>query len=400
MGFPFFPLGLLVLGEIAMSDERRSRDEILADLERLSRGSSSLRGGNPHSPYSSPSSAGSNQNNRPYSSNRMNRSEADDFGPAGFWRRLVAMSIDSSIFAALSFFVVFPLALQAPVLMLILAGAALQGVILGFALALGSVMLYALIVFGCDRMLGSTPGKLLVGARVVDSEYSGPASYWQFLFRETLGKVLSGLFLCLGYLMVALRDDKLALHDLLFSTRVKQTVPELGPVRWGIGICLVSGSLILAAMDYDSTRSALKEVDLQPVTSFELRRIVQSSDARGVIVSFWGPYCGPCRKQFPRLLQLRKDYADRGLDVIFVGVEGDSDKSEMARFLSRRNVDFKTYFRDEKSDEFIRGTSAAWSGAIPFTMVYDSSRKVIYEGAGSLSDQQLESLIGQAIETD
>lgn len=65
---------------------------------------------------------------------------------------------------------------------------------------------------------GATPGKMACGLRVVRPDGSG-VSYWR-AFGRYWGKFLSGLILCIGYLMVAFDDERRGLHDRLCDTRV------------------------------------------------------------------------------------------------------------------------------------------------------------------------------------
>jgi uncharacterized RDD family membrane protein YckC len=66
---------------------------------------------------------------------------------------------------------------------------------------------------------GQTPGKMALQIKVIHNDGS-EIGYGQAFVRETIGKIISYLLLCIGYLMVGLRRDKRGLHDLLASTRV------------------------------------------------------------------------------------------------------------------------------------------------------------------------------------
>src|SRR5262245_7575853 len=65
---------------------------------------------------------------------------------------------------------------------------------------------------------GATIGKMVVGMKIVRLDDS-PISYGVALIRS-LGTILSDCICYTGYLFVAFRDDKRALHDLLAGTRV------------------------------------------------------------------------------------------------------------------------------------------------------------------------------------
>ena len=47
---------------------------------------------------------------------------------------------------------------------------------------------------------GLTPGKWLLGERVIAKSHGGYPGFWMMILREFIGKFLSGLFLGLGYL--------------------------------------------------------------------------------------------------------------------------------------------------------------------------------------------------------
>lgn len=67
---------------------------------------------------------------------------------------------------------------------------------------------------------GATPGKMVLGLKVIDTSAGRNVSYWRAFFRETVGKGVSGLTLMIGFLMAAFRKDGKALHDIMFGTQV------------------------------------------------------------------------------------------------------------------------------------------------------------------------------------
>jgi uncharacterized RDD family membrane protein YckC len=67
---------------------------------------------------------------------------------------------------------------------------------------------------------GASPGKLMLGLEVVDTDGVTRLSMWKAFFREAIGKPISAIPFCMGYLIIIIRADHRALHDLLFDTRV------------------------------------------------------------------------------------------------------------------------------------------------------------------------------------
>lgn len=66
---------------------------------------------------------------------------------------------------------------------------------------------------------GATLGKRLLHLRVVSVEERRP-SFFEIIYRETVGKFLSGACLCIGYLMIGLDGKNRGLHDILADTYV------------------------------------------------------------------------------------------------------------------------------------------------------------------------------------
>ncbi len=80
-----------------------------------------------------------------------------------------------------------------------------------------SVLLVTILFW--KRWRGATPGKRFVRVKIVDAKTFGDIDNKQALARS-LGYIASTLILLLGFIMVAFRDDKRGLHDLLAGTAV------------------------------------------------------------------------------------------------------------------------------------------------------------------------------------
>jgi len=80
-----------------------------------------------------------------------------------------------------------------------------------------SVLVLTIIFW--DKWGGTTPGKRVVGIKIVDAKTFGDISNKQAITRS-LGYIPSTLLFGIGFLMVLFRKDKRALHDLLADTLV------------------------------------------------------------------------------------------------------------------------------------------------------------------------------------
>ncbi len=67
---------------------------------------------------------------------------------------------------------------------------------------------------------GRTPGKKLMGIRLVRHPDLGGITHGKGLLRYVIGYTVSTIVFGLGFVMVAFRDDKRGLHDLIAGTAV------------------------------------------------------------------------------------------------------------------------------------------------------------------------------------
>ena len=135
---------------------------------------------------------------------------------AGFFVRLAAYLIDWIIVGAAL------LVIRIPVWIASLNGANFVLKDFIFSYSLYDIVLYALKVTYFVLLTyytGATLGKKLLHIRVISTEDRKP-TFFEILFRESVGKFLSGLILEIGYLMIGLEKNKCGLHDILSDTYV------------------------------------------------------------------------------------------------------------------------------------------------------------------------------------
>lgn len=113
------------------------------------------------------------------------------------------------------------------------AGAAEESVkAVAFVLVLLFSLGYSVLFTG---LVGQTPGKRAVGIKMVLADGRVPAVGRAFL-REVVGKFLSGLVLCVGYLWMLWDAERQCWHDKPAGTRVAQ-VARAAPISPTAGIC-------------------------------------------------------------------------------------------------------------------------------------------------------------------
>lgn len=135
---------------------------------------------------------------------------------AGFFVRLAAYTADMFImFMAL-------LALRVTRLLLMISAPdsfPVKALFFSYSpLDLTIIFITALYFVFCTYFGGATVGKRLFRIKVV-SRYKRKPSFWEILYRETVGRFLSSI-LDLGYIVLAVDSRKRGFHDMLADTRV------------------------------------------------------------------------------------------------------------------------------------------------------------------------------------
>jgi thiol-disulfide isomerase/thioredoxin len=71
-----------------------------------------------------------------------------------------------------------------------------------------------------------------------------------------------------------------------------------------------------------------------------------------VVVDCWADYCLPCKKEFPKLVGLHKQFAKEGLAAISLSLDEleEGVKDRVLKFLKDREATFTNFILDEKPD--------------------------------------------------
>lgn len=109
-----------------------------------------------------------------------------------------------------------------------------------------------------------------------------------------------------------------------------------------------------------------------------------------VLVNFWATWCAPCIEEFPYILKLNEKYEGQ-FKLIFVSGDFEEAREDAKAFLKKQGVDFETYFKVGNDNEFITTISNEWTGALPFTIVYNKAGTVSAQWEGKAELETFES---------
>jgi thiol-disulfide isomerase/thioredoxin len=110
-----------------------------------------------------------------------------------------------------------------------------------------------------------------------------------------------------------------------------------------------------------------------------------------VLVNFWATWCAPCRHEMPMLMDLQKQYAPMGLQVVGIALD---DEQSVKNFVSTYGISYPILVGD--ADVF--KVSAAYGnteGVLPYSVLVDKDGIVRWQYAGKVRSDDISNLLSE-----
>lgn len=140
---------------------------------------------------------------------------------------------------------------------------------------------------------------------------------------------------------------------------------------------LVSGMLVLAlvcpageALGQEGGRH------LKPVHTYELLDELAANHGKVILVNFFAAFCGPCRREIPELMKMRKEIPEE--DLLIIGIAIDENIREADSFVKSMGMlgAYPVYYGGEELARAYR------IDAIPFNVIYNRDGHIEVSEAG------------------
>ena len=128
-------------------------------------------------------------------------------------------------------------------------------------------------------------------------------------------------------------------------------------------------SLLLTTPVFAQRVTVVKFPELQ-------KRLSQPTDTT-YIVNFWATWCAPCVKELPSFEQVRTAYARKKVKVLLISLDYASQVDRKVRpFVQQRGLKAEVLVLNEPDpNEWLEKVDAKWSGALPFTLIFNNKTK-------------------------
>src|SRR5262249_37610099 len=114
-----------------------------------------------------------------------------------------------------------------------------------------------------------------------------------------------------------------------------------------LAVCAVTALAVAAAVRQEPA------VELKPLKYDALTDLVKQNKGKVVVVDFWADFCIPCKREFPNLVKLHRQYAGQGLVAVSVALDDPADEKARERalkFLKAQQATFTNVLLDEQPE--------------------------------------------------
>ena len=104
---------------------------------------------------------------------------------------------------------------------------------------------------------------------------------------------------------------------------------------------------------------------------------IAAQKAKLTVVDVWATWCGPCKENFPHLVEMNGKYHSKGINFASVSVDDTSKPKQVAdatEFLKSQKAGFTNFLLDESMDDSFDKFDIS---AIPAVFMFDSEGKII-----------------------
>lgn len=135
-----------------------------------------------------------------------------------------------------------------------------------------------------------------------------------------------------------------------------------------------------------------------------LRQLLPNKEnKKPVIINFWATWCGPCRVEFPELVEIAEDFRAKGLEVKLVSVDSFAlIDSLVPEFLEQYEAtQIPAFLLDIPNDSqrlrAIRRIAPPVRSGIPLTLLYNANGKLVYRKSGVINAATLRAQIEKVL---
>lgn len=122
----------------------------------------------------------------------------------------------------------------------------------------------------------------------------------------------------------------------------------------------------------------------------DFKNMIESNRGKVLIINFWATWCAPCVKEFPGLMNLRKEFSEDDLTII--GISMDYGMRPVENFVKVNKVNFPIVLDDESIGSMLEIKN------IPRTLIYNRAGEKILDHLGFISEESFRHVVERLLQ--
>jgi peroxiredoxin len=115
-------------------------------------------------------------------------------------------------------------------------------------------------------------------------------------------------------------------------------------------------------------------------------RHIKEWNGKVILLNFWATWCPPCRREMPGFIEIKKQYAAQGFEIIGIAVD---DLNSVREFTNRLDVNYPI-LQGQNDVSIVASHYGNEMGMLPYSVIIDQNGKIQFARAGKLNKKDLE----------
>jgi peroxiredoxin len=150
-------------------------------------------------------------------------------------------------------------------------------------------------------------------------------------------------------------------------------------------------------------------VQLETIDVTNVVALAKNNTPKLRLINVWATWCAPCVKEFPNLVSISHQFANRDFELITISVDDPKDEAKVKAFLEKHHATVPNrvqrslkpenrrtnnyLFTDANTDALMRALDPEAPGPVPYTILIAPGGKIIYRAANEINAAELQSKI-------